>query len=46
LRGLLEQVAAGALTVPVAATHSLADAAAALAGFGGHKLGKIVVTVP
>ncbi|MCU1613091.1 MAG: Alcohol dehydrogenase GroES domain protein [Frankiales bacterium] len=46
LRGLLEQVAAGALTVPVAATHSLADAAAALADFGGHKLGKIVVTVP
>jgi NADPH:quinone reductase-like Zn-dependent oxidoreductase len=46
LHGLLEQVAAGTLTVPVAATHSLADAAAALTAFAGGKLGKIVVTVP
>ena len=46
LRGLLEQVAAGTLTVPVAATHPLSDAAAALADFRGGKLGKIVVTVP
>jgi NADPH:quinone reductase-like Zn-dependent oxidoreductase len=46
LRGLLDQVAAGTLTVPVAATHPLTDAATALADFGGHKLGKIVVTVP
>jgi hypothetical protein len=34
------------LTVPVSAAHSLAGAAAALADFGGHKLGKVVVTVP
>jgi NADPH:quinone reductase-like Zn-dependent oxidoreductase len=46
LHGLLEQVAAGTLTVPVAATHPLADAAAALDAFGSGKLGKIVVTVP
>jgi NADPH:quinone reductase-like Zn-dependent oxidoreductase len=46
LHGLLEQVATGTLTVPVAATHPLADAAAALAAFGNGKLGKIVVTVP
>jgi NADPH:quinone reductase-like Zn-dependent oxidoreductase len=46
LAGLLEQVAAGALTVPVASTHALADAPAALAEFGRGKLGKIVVTLP
>jgi NADPH:quinone reductase-like Zn-dependent oxidoreductase len=46
LRGLLDQVATGTLIVPVAATHPLADAAAALAAFGSGKLGKIVVTVP
>ena len=36
----------GTLTVPVAATHPLPDAADALAGFRSGKLGKIVVTVP
>ncbi|MCU1671454.1 MAG: Alcohol dehydrogenase GroES domain protein [Blastococcus sp.] len=46
LHGLLEQVGAGTLTVPVAATHPLADAAAALTSFGAGKLGKIMVTVP
>jgi NADPH:quinone reductase-like Zn-dependent oxidoreductase len=46
LHGLLEQVATGGLTVPVATSHALADAPAALADFGGGKLGKIVVTVP
>lgn len=46
LHGLLEQVATGALTVPVAATNPLTGATAALAAFGGGKLGKIVVTVP
>jgi NADPH:quinone reductase-like Zn-dependent oxidoreductase len=46
LHGLLEQVAAGELTVSVATTHPLDDAADALAAFGAGKLGKIVVTVP
>jgi NADPH:quinone reductase-like Zn-dependent oxidoreductase len=46
LHGLLEQVATGGLTVRVASTRPLDDAAAALAAFGGGKLGKIVVTVP
>src|SRR5664280_2731965 len=44
LAALLEQVAAGQLTVPVAATHPLASAADALSDFGSGKLGKIVVT--
>jgi len=43
---LLEQVAAGALSVPVAATYPLASASDALQRFGSPKLGKIVVTVP
>jgi NADPH:quinone reductase len=46
LHGLLELVASGGLTVPVAGSHALDDATAALAAFGGGKLGKIVVTVP
>jgi NADPH:quinone reductase-like Zn-dependent oxidoreductase len=46
LHGLLEHVASGTLIVPVAATHPLADATAALSSFGRGKLGKIVVTVP
>ncbi|MDT4922662.1 MAG: hypothetical protein QOG01_375 [Pseudonocardiales bacterium] len=44
LAGLLAEVAAGRLAVPVAATYPLEKAADALAAFGGGKLGKIVVT--
>ena len=44
--GVLPFVEAGAITVPVAATYSLADAAAAYAAFAaGGKLGKIVLTM-
>jgi NADPH:quinone reductase-like Zn-dependent oxidoreductase len=46
LGALLAQVAAGELTVPIAGTYVLDDAAAALAAFQTGKLGKIVVTVP
>jgi NADPH:quinone reductase-like Zn-dependent oxidoreductase len=46
LAGLLAQVARGELTVPIAKTYPLADAAAALAAFQTGKLGKLVVTVP
>ncbi|MFL6100460.1 MAG: NADP-dependent oxidoreductase [Actinomycetales bacterium] len=42
---LLAQVADGTLVVPVAATYPFDQAAEALAAFGGHKLGKLVVTV-
>ncbi|MCU1676038.1 MAG: Alcohol dehydrogenase GroES domain protein [Frankiales bacterium] len=45
LATLLAQVNAGGLTVPVAATYELADAAAALTRFASGKLGKIVVRV-
>lgn len=43
--GLVEAVAAGTLRVPVADTYRLDDATQALADFGGHKLGKLVVTL-
>ena len=46
LADLLDMVAAGRLSVPVAATHTLDNATAALSDFGEPKLGKIVVTVP
>lgn len=45
LSGLLDAAASGELQVPVSATHSLEDAPQALAGFGQHKRGKIIVTV-
>jgi NADPH:quinone reductase-like Zn-dependent oxidoreductase len=41
---LLDSVAAGRLEVPIAHTYSLANSAGALADFGLHKLGKLVVT--
>jgi NADPH:quinone reductase-like Zn-dependent oxidoreductase len=44
LGGLLAQVAAGQLTVPVAATFPLEKAADALSSFSSGKIGKIVVT--
>jgi NADPH:quinone reductase len=43
---LLASVAARTLRVPVARTYPLDQAAQALADFGGHKLGKLVITVP
>ena len=43
---LLASVAAGTLRVPVARTYPLDEAAEALADFGRHKLGKLVITVP
>jgi NADPH:quinone reductase-like Zn-dependent oxidoreductase len=46
LSALLAEVAGGRLSVPVAASYSLAAAAAAFGNFGDGKLGKIVVTVP
>ena len=45
LTGLLEAVASGALVVPVARTFSLDDAGAALAAFGDHKQGKLVISL-
>ena len=41
---LLASVAGGTLRVPVARTYPLAQAAQAVADFGGHKLGKLVIT--
>ncbi len=43
---LLASVAAGTLRVPVARTYPLDRATRALADFSGHKLGKLVITVP
>jgi NADPH:quinone reductase-like Zn-dependent oxidoreductase len=43
---LLASVAAGTLRVPVARTYPLDQATQALADFSGHKLGKLVITVP
>jgi NADPH:quinone reductase-like Zn-dependent oxidoreductase len=43
LRSLLDAVAAGDLRVPIAKTFRLDQATDALAAFGSHKLGKIVV---
>ncbi len=43
---LLAGVAAGTLKVPVARSYPLDQATQALADFGGHKLGKLVITVP
>lgn len=45
LTTLLEATASGQLTVPVSATYTLEQTAAALGDFGSGKLGKIVVTV-
>jgi NADPH:quinone reductase-like Zn-dependent oxidoreductase len=45
LAGLLDEVAAGRLEVPVAATFPLEKATDALAAFSGPKVGKIVVEV-
>jgi NADPH:quinone reductase-like Zn-dependent oxidoreductase len=44
LAALLDGVAAGQLTVPVAATYPLVRATEALSDFAGGKLGKLVVT--
>lgn len=44
--GLLDSVAAGTLRVPVARTYPLDQAVQAVADFGGHKLGKLVITMP
>ena len=44
LRALLDQVAAGTLQVPTHGTYPLDQATTALAAFGGHKLGKLIVT--
>ena len=41
---LLASVAGGTLRVPVTRTYPLAQAAQAVADFGGHKLGKLVIT--
>jgi NADPH:quinone reductase-like Zn-dependent oxidoreductase len=41
---LLAATASGELRVPVARTYDFEDAAQALADFGSHKLGKLVVT--
>jgi NADPH:quinone reductase-like Zn-dependent oxidoreductase len=46
LTALLAEVASGVLSVPIARTYPLAEAAEAVADFGAHKLGKLVVTVP
>ena len=45
LSALLDAAASGKLQVPIAATHDLEDALLALAGFGEHKRGKIIVAV-
>ncbi|MDQ1615977.1 MAG: hypothetical protein QOJ60_1916 [Actinomycetota bacterium] len=45
LRALLDAVAAGDLQVPISATFPMDEAPAAVAAFGGHKLGKLVITV-
>ena len=45
LTQLLEATASGRLQVPVARTYDLDQAGQALADFGSHKLGKLVVTV-
>jgi NADPH:quinone reductase-like Zn-dependent oxidoreductase len=42
---LLAQVADGTLVAPVGAAYPFEEAADALAAFGGHKQGKLVVTV-
>ena len=43
---LLASVTAGTLRVPVARSYPLDQATQALADFSGHKLGKLVITVP
>jgi NADPH:quinone reductase-like Zn-dependent oxidoreductase len=43
LEKLLTATAEGKLRVPVARTYDFEDAAQALADFGNHKLGKLVV---
>jgi NADPH:quinone reductase-like Zn-dependent oxidoreductase len=43
--GLLNAVASGELKVPVSQTFPLNDAVAAVAAFGQHKQGKLVVTI-
>jgi len=45
LAALLDAVAAGSLTVPVAQTYDVGESEQALAAFAAHKLGKLVVTV-
>lgn len=42
---LLDSVAAGKLTVPITRTYAFDQAAEAVADFGGHKLGKLLITV-
>jgi NADPH:quinone reductase-like Zn-dependent oxidoreductase len=42
---LLDSVATGAITVPIARTYAFDQAEQAVTDFSGHKLGKIVVTV-
>lgn len=42
---LLAGVAAGTLKVPVTRTYPLDEAAEAVADFGGHKLGKLAITI-
>jgi NADPH:quinone reductase-like Zn-dependent oxidoreductase len=44
LNRLLEATASGSLQVPVARSYPFEEAASALAGFGEHKLGKLVIT--
>jgi NADPH:quinone reductase-like Zn-dependent oxidoreductase len=41
---LVDAAASGALRVPIAQIYTLDRAAEALVDFGGHKLGKIVVS--
>jgi NADPH:quinone reductase-like Zn-dependent oxidoreductase len=45
VRALLDAVASGDLRVPIAQTFPFDDAADALAAFGSHKLGKLLVTM-
>lgn len=45
LTWLLGQLAAGTLRATIAATYPFSEATAALAAFGGHKIGRIVVTI-
>ncbi|MDG4826719.1 NADP-dependent oxidoreductase [Asanoa sp. WMMD1127] len=40
---ILDAIASGALRVPITHTYAMSDAPRALADFGGHKLGKLVV---
>lgn len=44
LNQLLEATASGRLQVPISSSYSFEDAAAALAAFGDHKRGKLVIT--